>query len=324
MARTMYDAAYPPQNPPPWDVAAGYIGGDTPHVWTAAEWASQSARWRLPIFVRSNPGSRGVSATEDAALTIAWLRSNGVARGRAVALDLETAVNPPYVRAYDTALVAAGYVVLAYGSVSTVYLNPKTSGGYWAAHYTGKEHQEPRAVATQWANDRQLGKPWDASTIDDSVPLWDTTNPSQEDDMAQVSSLGVDGKQVIKAADHADVKFSKEFTDKHGLHADDNGASVVIAPAAYWVHADAIFELHGLTPGTTVDVAWTRVKDDGTFIDDAWRLTFTADDKGVIRDELGGQFGLDATNRLRLRVYNPAAVPVTVQGCMAKASLFSY
>lgn len=319
MARRMYDAAYAPSSPPAWEVVAGYIGGNAVHVWSDEEWASQSARYRLPIFVRSNPEDH--VAARDAAAALARLRQLGMPHGCAVALDLETAVNPPYVKAFDAALVAAGYVVLAYGSAATIFSNPRPSGGYWAAHYTGEDHMEPRAVATQWASDRQLGKPWDVSTVADSVPLWDTRE--QEDDMAQVSSLGVDGKQTIAAGKVADVKFATEYTDKHNLHG-ENGLSVVIAPDSYWVDADAIFELRGLAPGERIDVAWTRVGDDGTFINDAWRLPYTADTNGVVRGEIGGQFGVDETNRLRLRVYNTSAQAVTVVACMAKASLFKF
>jgi hypothetical protein len=154
-----------------------------------------------------------------------------------------------------------------------------------------------------------------------------------EDDMAQVSSLGAGGTLSVPAGGHADVKWTKEFSDRHHLHG-DNGVSVVIAADTYWCLADAQFELRGLTPGATLDVAWTRVKDDGTFIDDTWRKTFTANAAGVIRDDLGGQFSVDATNRVRLRVYNPGSkalsltvvatdakkIPVT----MAKASLLKY
>jgi hypothetical protein len=172
MTKRMYDAAYPPPSPPKWEAVAAYIGGNTPHVWTIAEWNAQPARWRLPIYVRSNPGSHSPHA--DAALAVAWLVLHNVPRGSAVALDLETAVNGPYVRAFDADLKAAGYVTLAYGSLSTIFRNPKTSGGYWVAHYTGSDHMEPGSVATQWADDKQLKKPWDANTVADSVPLWDT------------------------------------------------------------------------------------------------------------------------------------------------------
>jgi Domain of unknown function (DUF1906) len=190
------------------------------------------------------------------------------------------------------------------------------SGGRWAGG----------ARLQQYSNGHTLGGvavDYDRATKDDYGQWRIGATPEGEDDVALVSSLGTDGTQVIDAGQTDDVKFTIEYTDKHGLHG-ENGASVVIAPAAYWVTADAIFELHGLTPGTTVDVSWTRVTDDGTFIDDAWRLTYIADETGVVRDQLGGQFGVDAANRLRLRVYNDGAEPVTVQGCMAKATLLKY
>lgn len=183
MTRRMYDAAYPPSNPPSTDVVAFYIGGDTPHPWTADEIDQQSARYRLPIFVRSNPSSS--AAAPDANETISWLRANKAPQGCAVALDLETAVHPTYVTTYDHLVHAAGWVVLAYGSIGTVFANPRTSGGYWVANPTGSPHMAPGAVATQWAFDTQLGHPWDLSDVADSVPLWDThagptTNTSKE------------------------------------------------------------------------------------------------------------------------------------------------
>jgi hypothetical protein len=191
------------------------------------------------------------------------------------------------------------------------------SGGKWAA---GAQLQQYSNGHTVDGADCDYDR---ATTSDYGQWRVGVTPNIQEDEMATVSSLGVDGKQVIKASSQADVKFTKEYTDKHKLHG-ENGLSVVIAGAPYWVIADAIFQLDGLTPGAKVDVAWTRVKDDGTYLDDAWRLTFTADDKGTVRDELGGQFGVDDTNRLRLRVYNAGDKDVTVQGCMAKASLFKF
>ena len=205
--RRMYDAAYPPSNPPHWDAAAGYIGGDTPHVWTAAEWARQPVRYRLPIFVRSNPTgvlaramsrmrvhpvtggtartaakalarlrsrTYTVTAASDAVKAIAWLRANHAPKGCTVSLDLETAINAPYVRTFNADLLAAGYKVLAYGSLSTIFHNPKPSAGYWVAHYTGSPHMESGAVATQWTS----GSSHDSNLVADSVPLWDTKAPT--------------------------------------------------------------------------------------------------------------------------------------------------
>lgn len=164
----MYDAAYPPAHPPAWPAVAGYIGGNTPHVWTADEWAHQPARYRLPIWVQSHPGSADVA--RDAAAAVTMLHKLGAPKGCTVALDFETAVNASYVKAFDKVLHAAGYPVILYGSISTVTHNPRPSGGYWAAHYTGTPHQESGALATQYAN----GTAYDSNVIDATVPLWDT------------------------------------------------------------------------------------------------------------------------------------------------------
>jgi hypothetical protein len=191
------------------------------------------------------------------------------------------------------------------------------SGGRWAGGVQLQQYSNNHIIGG-------VGCDYDRATTSDYGQWRIGVSPSaQEDDMAQVSSLGVDGKQSIAASKSGDVKFTKEYSDKHGLHGED-GLSVVIAKAKVWGICSAIFELHGLAPGARLDVAWTRVKDDGTFIDDAWRKPVVADDKGVIRDELGGQFGLDDTNRLRLRIYNGTDKAATVQGCMAKAALLSY
>jgi hypothetical protein len=150
-------------------------------------------------------------------------------------------------------------------------------------------------------------------------------------DMAQVSSLGVDGKQTIAAGETGDVKWTKEYTDKHKLHG-DAGTSIVIAEESFWALFDAQFMLSGLGPTESVEVAWTRVKDDGTYLDDAWGpFTFTADAAGIVHGQLGGQFGVDASNRVRLRVYNTSSNTVTVVATadgravtMAKATLLRY
>jgi hypothetical protein len=206
---------------------------------------------------------------------------------------------------------------LAGGHAAWAWQTYAWSGGRW----------NPGAQLQQYSNDHTLGGvacDYDRAVTSD-FGQWrvGVTPASEEDDMAVVSSLGADGEQVIKAGAHGDVKFTKEYTDRHHLHG-ENGVSVVIASAEYWCIPSALFELHGLSAGDRLDVAWTRVKDDGTYLDDAWRRTYTADEKGVIRDELGGQFSVDASNRVRLRVYNGTAVDVTVWSCMAKASLLKF
>lgn len=219
MTRRMYDAAYPPASPPTTDAVAFYIGGDTPHVWTAAEIARQRARYRLPIYVRSNPTT--ALAPSDAAKTIAWLRANKAPHGCAVALDLETAVHATYVKTYDQLVHAAGWVVLAYGSLGTIFQNPRTSGGYWAANPTGIAHMVRGADATQWAFDTQIGRAWDLSDVADTVPLWDTHAPQPspqptEDDMYSGSITAGKGAKppiLIDGFKHLYFGFDNTYTN---------------------------------------------------------------------------------------------------------------
>lgn len=211
-ALRMYDAAYPPNSPPTTDAVGFYIGGDTPHVWTAAEIARQRTRYRLPIFVRSNPGSHNPHA--DATATLRWLAQHGAPRGCAVVLDLETAVDGPYVRAFDADITAGGYVTVAYGSLDTIFRNPRTSGGYWVANPTGTAHMHPGAVATQWAFDTQLGHPWDLSDVADTVPLWDThaPQPQEAEMLSGTLTAGKGAKPPILIAGFRHVYFGFDNT----------------------------------------------------------------------------------------------------------------
>src|SRR6266498_800236 len=168
--RRMFDAAYPPTSPPKWEAVAGYIGGNTPHVWTNAEWAAQPARWRLPIFVRSHDGD----PLADAHASIVWLVRHEVPRGVTLALDYETRVDAAYLAAFDRAVTDAGWRVMVYGTRRTVLQNPKPSGGYWDAEWTNVPHLNAGSAATQYGGDTTLGQPYDASLVADSTPLWDT------------------------------------------------------------------------------------------------------------------------------------------------------
>ncbi len=186
MTRRMYDAAYPPPDPH-LDVCAFYIGGDTPHVWSDEEIAAQSARWRLPIYTCDDPQQRDPVA--NSATAIAWLRAHGVPAGSALALDYELAVDAAYLRVFDAAVVAAGWRVLAYGSLSTITQNPAPSAGFWTASWTGEPHLDAGAAATQYASDTQLGVGYDLSLVADSLVLWDTQAPPPPPDPGPDSYL---------------------------------------------------------------------------------------------------------------------------------------
>lgn len=191
---SMYDAAFPPPDPPGTDAVMIYIGGDTPHVWTDAEIAAQKARFRLPMFVRSQAPWDPVA---DAGEIIRWLTAHHVPRGRAAGVDLETAVNAAYVYTLNELVTAAGWRLVEYGSEGYIHLDPATSGGRFTAHYTGVPVLDPDAVATQYTDDTMLGTPWDLSVYDPALlPLWDTRPPAaaavtgRGDDTMVILSMG--------------------------------------------------------------------------------------------------------------------------------------
>lgn len=176
--RRMFDAAFPQKviefGVPVWEALAGYVGGNTPHLWTKDEWNQlinlSGAQFALPIYARSNPLTH--DPTQDAKAAISMLNLLEVQKGVCVALDLETAIAPAYVKTFDQQIMAAGWKVIAYGSKSTIFLNGKPSGGHWVAEWTGKPHLYPGSAATQWANSDRFGGAYDASLVADTTPLW--------------------------------------------------------------------------------------------------------------------------------------------------------
>lgn len=172
--RRMYDASTPPVSPPQWECVAGYIGGGTPHIWTDQEWEDQAqksgAQFRLPIFVRVPPTVH--SPTDDANIALGWLIRHRVPKGVCVCLDYETAVNATYISSFDAVITANGYKTLLYGSIAFVTKNPKPSGGYWIADWTGIPHLNAGAAATQWSGSGPFQGAYDPSLVADSTPLW--------------------------------------------------------------------------------------------------------------------------------------------------------
>lgn len=170
---TFFDAAYPPATPPNTDGVCIYIGGDTPHVWTQAEIGRQHARFRLPIWVRSNPGQVNVNADAHAALM--RLHEIGCPAGSLVALDVETTVAPSWVHAFYSALHAGGYPIIVYGSQSVVLGNDVPDGWYWGADWTDVAHFARGDVMTQYASFRA----YDLDLAKSTLPFWDTRPPAQ-------------------------------------------------------------------------------------------------------------------------------------------------
>ena len=158
----MFDASQPPASAPPgYSAVAGYIGGDTPHVWTDAEWQRFGNLHKLPIWVRSNPAS--VNAEADAFGALERLYQLSVPRGITVALDLEAAVDPSYVNKFQSVMNWAGLYAWVYGSAATVFNNPPADG-YWVADWAGRGpfmYQHHMVKATQYAT----GAQYDSSLV---------------------------------------------------------------------------------------------------------------------------------------------------------------
>ena len=191
------DSAYPLATyPTTWNgLAVGgwgfYIGGNTPHTWSAAEVAALKTHYRylLPIYTCSNPGSRNAAA--DAADAIAHLRALDIPVGTEVQLDYETAVDSAYEQAFDKALRVAGYSLILYGSASTVVKNARPSAGYNEAGWTGKAYA-PADAADQFVDTGAF----DLNEFATDASLWDTRPPApiqaapaaatEEDDMQQI------------------------------------------------------------------------------------------------------------------------------------------
>jgi hypothetical protein len=163
------DAAYPSGiSGGPYDIVAFYIGGDTPHIWTHEEINARPERYRLPIFVRSNPPGPG--ADVDARDALAQLSALGAPRGSMVAWDSETSQRPDYIREVYNVIHAAGYHLLDYGSVSDVFANQNPENYYWAADWTDVRHIDPGSVMTQYIS----FKGYDESSAQAGLPFWDT------------------------------------------------------------------------------------------------------------------------------------------------------
>lgn len=168
MALTFFDSAYPLTNPLPVDGVCFYIGGNTVHRWTKAEINAQPARYRLPIYVRSNPAN--ASATADVTEAVTYLHAIGAPRGCLVAWDTEMADDPGYINAVYRALSGAGYKLIVYGSQSVVTREGNPDGLYWGADWTGSRHLHSGDVMTQYVSFAS----YDESEAESGLPFWDT------------------------------------------------------------------------------------------------------------------------------------------------------
>ena len=150
--------------PAGYKAVAGYIGGDTPHVWTAKQWAQFKGVPKLPIWV--DDFKTGSAAGEaDGWACLQALFNLGVSSGKAVAYDIETSKDSARAYGFAKVLNWAGFHVWLYGSSSTVLTI--SFADYWIADYTRKPHWPVRSArACQYLPGQSIGGvTWDVSVI---------------------------------------------------------------------------------------------------------------------------------------------------------------
>lgn len=180
----MFDASSPPGKPYPGCAAvAGYIGGNTPHVWSAAEWNAASDGGRLaqlPIWVGFNEGDpvgHGQQAAA-AAIRLGWRPHNEPA-WRAIVADVEAVSERAWLEAFGTALRQAGFLCWPY--MSAVAL-PSDPPGYtvWLAQWNGIDNVPAihDVIGHQYAPDvPYLGTAVDLSAFDSGALVSFGTGP---------------------------------------------------------------------------------------------------------------------------------------------------
>lgn len=172
MGTTLYkvfDASQPPNAAPGGaEGVLGYVGrqGETPHIWTPAEWNRFSHLRMFPAWV---PDTTNTPA-QDAKEAVMAIERLGWARypepdTRAIVLDGETSQFPGWYEAWANEVTADGYFPVDYGSYSFVSAN--FAYEVWAADWDGI----PALVPGQTVGGTQYKAniPFDGTEIDLSV-----------------------------------------------------------------------------------------------------------------------------------------------------------
>jgi hypothetical protein len=163
----MFDAAYPPPEPyPGCQAVAGYIGGNTPHVWTVDEWLRFGHLVQFPIWTGYLEADPVGHAQQCAAAMHAHGWNPGSPDRRAVILDEETQVNAAWLDEFAGVIWDAGYQTFIYGSLATVLGNPPKEG-YLVADWNRVPAIPPYAnvIGCQY----QADIPWEGTQVDLSV-----------------------------------------------------------------------------------------------------------------------------------------------------------
>jgi len=168
-----FDASTPPDVAPPgYQAVMGYIGGETPHVWTPAEWRRFAHLRQLPIWVArfTEPAVSEAVEAAGVARELGW-NDNGT---RAILGDFEDVTDPRWIAAWGHEIVNWGYIPWGYESANVRAANPPLLG-LVIAQWNGIPNvprPDPPIIGHQYDHDR----PWHDVTIDLDVfdsTVWD-------------------------------------------------------------------------------------------------------------------------------------------------------
>jgi hypothetical protein len=160
----MFDASIPPAQAYPGCVAvAGYIGGNTPHIWTIPEWQRFGALVQFPIWVGAgrSDGAYDGQAAAGAMHAHGW--NPGSPNRRGCVLDMEGQVNPGYVDEFGVSIWQAGYQTFIYEDLAALGGNPAKEG-IWLALWDGLA--DIPAYAAVLAHQYLPNVAWQGTTVD--------------------------------------------------------------------------------------------------------------------------------------------------------------
>lgn len=162
-----FDASVPPAAiPPGCQVACGYIGGATPHVWTLDEWLRFDRLYQIPIWVGAGrtDGAGDGQAAATAMRNLGWNPDGGAGR-RAVILDLEGLLDAAYANGFRSEIWAAGYQTVIYEDLYRLIAGGNPTGeGVLVADWNNTPSIPPyaRVIGCQYA----ANVPFGGTTID--------------------------------------------------------------------------------------------------------------------------------------------------------------
>lgn len=173
-----FDAAFPPRAPFPGCAGVcGYVGGNTPHVWTATEWNAASDNGRLgqlPIWVgfgEADPAEHARQAAA-AATALGWEPFHRP-DWRAIVADMEAVSELAWLLAFGDELRRFGFLCWPYFSEVAL---PSDPPGFtvWLAEWNGVA--DVPAIHDVIGHQYAPSVPFDNTQVDLSVFLPATLN----------------------------------------------------------------------------------------------------------------------------------------------------